>query len=102
MHLKHRGTQTRYFNVKDHAIAFGRNLAAKAVHAYNTGKHVANTIDRGYHMIKRLHAGFEKSLEKGTPEMNALAKKAFSGYEAVRTAVQDVDTAGQKLARSMG
>jgi hypothetical protein len=98
MLLKGRPDTARLFGLKDHAIAFGRNIANKAMYAYNTGRYAAHTIDYGVSLLKRLHKNLAPALANSSPEAAQMAKKAFSTYDALKGAVQAADSAGRQAA----
>ena len=89
--------QTRMFDLKRHAMATGRNLMGKLQHAYHTGKHIANAVDKGYQLFQKIHSAVQPQLAD-SPGIAKAAKQVMGGYEATRKAVMGADALGQKVA----
>jgi hypothetical protein len=99
----HKGpsVQARMFGLKNQAISMGRNLYNKAQIYYQSGKHIAHAIDRGYTVFKKIHGAMAPALQNASPELAKVAKKAMSSYEATRAAVMNADQVGQRIGGAM-
>jgi len=90
--------ETRLFNMKRHALATGRTFMGKLDHIYHSGKHIANAVDRGYQMFKRIHSAVQPALMDAAPSVAKATKQVMGSYEATRKAVMGADALGQKVA----
>jgi hypothetical protein len=87
----------RMFGLKNQAVSMGRNLYNKAQFYYQSGKHIAHAIDRGYNAFKKIHGAMAPALQNASPELAKVTKKAMGSYEATRAAVMSANQVGERI-----
>ena len=65
--------------------------------AYETGRHIAHAVDRGYNMFSKIYKGVAPAIMDSAPGVAKTAQKVMGSYEATRKAVQGADALGQKI-----
>ena len=84
--------------MQKNAITAGRNFLGKLQTGYHIGRHIAHAVDRTYGHLKKLHGAVAPALMDSAPGLARAASKAMGSYEATRSAVQNADAIGHKLA----